>query len=253
MQRLINSLPLLSMFLVLVAFTYFAVAQWQGFQSELETFKATEKQRPIANSATSPPHPKQRIDRNLASFKLFGDANAAKPVVVEKEPEKLPETRLNLTLRGVSASSRSPSRNDDYNHDYVDSALIEDARRDTKLYRVGDSITGGAMISAIYPDRVVISRNGRKENLYFPKVSIGGGNLIAANQSSSSNINYDNPNDTDTGYFDNGRLQQNGRFNDDEEEGESDTLAPRVSPQRTQSIKDRLDAIRSRIRADRNQ
>lgn len=249
MQRLINSLPLLSILLVLVTFIYFAVVQWQDFNQERESAAVAERQNAAATQTSAAALPKQKPVRNLASFKLFGDANAVKPVLVEKEPENLPETRLNLTLRGVSASSQSPNKTDEYSNN----ALIEDARRETQLYRVGDSIAGSATISAIYSDRVVISRNGRKENLYFPEVSKGGGNLIAANLPSNNSSELGDGSQSDYVYGDISEQEEDQYDYDQEEEGESSNLAPRVSPQRTQSIKDRLDAIRNRIRADRNQ
>jgi general secretion pathway protein C len=93
---------------------------------------------------------------NIAGFKLFGDASApAKkaPVITEE----LPETTLKLTLSGVMAGKDNRQA----------SALIEGPDRQTRNYRVDEEVPGGAILKEVHPDRVVLERAGRLENLIF--------------------------------------------------------------------------------------
>lgn len=93
---------------------------------------------------------------NIAKFKLFGDAS----VPVKKAPvttEKLPETTLRLTLSGVMAGKDNIQA----------SALIEGPDRQTRSYRVDEEVPGGAILREVHPDRVVLERSGRLENLIF--------------------------------------------------------------------------------------
>ena len=97
-----------------------------------------------------------RTNYNIAKFKLFGDAT----VPEKKAPlvsEKLPETTLRLTLSGVMAGKDNVQA----------SALIEGPDRQTRNYRVDEEVPGGAILREVHPDRVVLERAGRLENLIF--------------------------------------------------------------------------------------
>jgi general secretion pathway protein C len=99
-----------------------------------------------------------RIDeRQIAAWHLFGVAGEEKPVKVA--PAIAPETRLKLTLRGVFASDDSAGGR----------AIIGDPKGKEESYAVGDPVPGGAKLSEIYPDRVILERNGRYETLRLPK------------------------------------------------------------------------------------
>jgi len=90
-------------------------------------------------------------DRNF--FGLASD----KPLV---DLEKLPETQLELTLRGAFAAAEGQPA----------TAIIEENKRKvSEAYKVGDPLPGDAKLSAVYPDRIVLSRNGLLETLYFPQ------------------------------------------------------------------------------------
>jgi len=93
---------------------------------------------------------------NIAKFKLFGDANLKTSTVVTIE-KKLPKTKLKLTLTGVLVS---PS---------VDGAgaLIMGPDKQTQHYKINDELPGGATLKQVFPDRVIVNRSGRLENLYF--------------------------------------------------------------------------------------
>ena len=215
MPAVIEKLPLLAIVLIVSLCAlggYFQVTDFLNERDSAATKSATTQ---VASSPVATPKPQ----RNIASFKLFGDASA-KPKPVQQQTENLPKTNLKLTLRGVSAGFG----------DQINNALIESAGGETLLYKEGDELPGNAEVSSIYADRVVISRSGRLENLYFPTVSKGGGYLVSA-----VNTSDQEPEDLDAAAY-----------------PTQAPVTPTVSPARTKSIKDRLDAIRSRIRAGRN-
>lgn len=88
---------------------------------------------------------------------FFGLAQAEPTIAIED----LPETKLELVLRGAFAAQNA---NDTDNA----GAIIEDNRKVAQHYAIGDAVPGDATLKAIYPDRVVLARNGLLETLYFP-------------------------------------------------------------------------------------
>lgn len=95
----------------------------------------------------------------LTDSHLFGEADQAAPVVTAVLDA--PDTTLSLTLKGIL------SRNQDTNG----GAIISSNRGEDRAYRVGQSIEGadGATLHSVYPDRVLLDRNGRLETLRLPK------------------------------------------------------------------------------------
>lgn len=94
----------------------------------------------------------------VAALHLFGQANR-QPTQTRKAPVDAPETQLNLTLSGVL-----------YNEDQSAArAIIAGAQGPEKFYRVGEQLPGGAVLDAIYRDRVILLRNGRHETLRLPE------------------------------------------------------------------------------------
>jgi len=75
-----------------------------------------------------------------------------------------PETPLNLTLIGLLADDRA-----EYSR-----ALIAQAG-DERSYAVGDDVARGVTLQAIFPDRVILSRNGRLETLRLERDQPGAG------------------------------------------------------------------------------
>jgi len=97
-------------------------------------------------------------ERQLAGWHLFGEAGQQS---VEKKvtPLDAPETRLRLTLKGVFASSQKAAG----------WAIIADPKGKEDSYSIGDPLPGGARLAEIYPDRIILERNGRFETLKLPK------------------------------------------------------------------------------------
>ena len=71
----------------------------------------------------------------------------------------IPATNLNLTLRGALAGSDETGS----------SAIIQGSDGQDHLYRVGESIPGGATLDSVHPRHVVINYNGRLQKLLFPE------------------------------------------------------------------------------------
>lgn len=94
--------------------------------------------------------------REIATRHLFGtpppdDAPAA--------DQPIPETQLNLLLRGVAASSNTAAA----------FAIVADPAGKEEFYRVGDQLPGGAVLKEVHPQHIVLSRGDRFETLRLPQ------------------------------------------------------------------------------------
>jgi len=107
----------------------------------------------------------------LATFTIF------KPNTESvKDVANAPETALQLKLDGVFASTNAQQS----------SAIIsEQGQGIGTLYRVGQQVSGGATLSAVYIDRVLLQRNGVDEVLRFVKTNLLGGNPPVVSGSAS--------------------------------------------------------------------
>ena len=98
---------------------------------------------------------------NISNYHLFGDAKKSAPVIQQKVIDA-PETRLRLDLKGVFASTKASEA----------LAIISSSKGKDKTYHIGDKITGGALLHAVYEDRVILKRNGQLETLRLPKSKV---------------------------------------------------------------------------------
>lgn len=156
---------------------------------------------------------------DVSRFNLFGSTNQTPEPAVET-PKDLPETRLRLTLTGILAG-----RQEDFT-----GALIEGPDRQTHYYKVGDELPGNATLHKVFPERVVVQRSGRLENLYFPESAAP---MQAIQDYRDAPANPDMLNQP--------------------EPSPSAVSNPNVlSEERRQSIKDRLSNLRQRIMNNRN-
>jgi general secretion pathway protein C len=95
----------------------------------------------------------------LTRLHLFGEVERKPQQTRPEGPIDAPETKLNLTLRGIL-----------YNYDpEFARAIIADAKNKDEFYRIGDELPGGATLDGIYQDRVILLRNGRHEALRLPE------------------------------------------------------------------------------------
>lgn len=100
-----------------------------------------------------------RSDLNeIASWHLFGQKEQAQPVAPAPAIKRTeaPKTRLKLSLQGIF----SPSIEGEEGW-----AIIEAPKEGQKAYRVGDEIPGGAILSSVEADQVILTRNNRPESL----------------------------------------------------------------------------------------
>lgn len=101
----------------------------------------------------------RRVDAGrVANQHLFGQYS---PQVTSTDA---PDTTLALTLHGIVAGKR-----------VQDSRALIVVNGDEEPYAVGAQLPGGAVIRAIYPDRVLLERDGRVEALRLPKTDLGQG------------------------------------------------------------------------------
>ncbi|MGQ0587798.1 MAG: type II secretion system protein GspC [Gammaproteobacteria bacterium] len=119
-------------------------------------------ERAVARSADSPEA------AAVASVGLFGRYDA--PAAGAESLLAAPDTPLNLKLIGLLADDR----------ERYSRALIYNGT-DEQSYAIGDDVTRGVMLQAIFPDRVILSRNGRLETLRLDRdtASAGGGDFAA--------------------------------------------------------------------------
>ncbi len=89
----------------------------------------------------------------LSQSSLFAARGSLEPVVAQIAPE----TRLNLTLRGVR-SGPDPR---------LGAAFIDAPNLGQRSYASGDEITDGVVLEEIYEDRVIINRRGARESLFI--------------------------------------------------------------------------------------
>jgi general secretion pathway protein C len=146
--------PLLAM---ATALAMLAVTGWQGY----EFWQTESGPGPLGESVNTVPEPQSRLtipDVSLAELPLFGDAQAIQPQT-PSNTRNLPETNLSLVLRGAMAAGG----------DYPASALVEGPEGGTEVYQVGDRLPGNALLRTVLPNRIIIERGGKLENLYFPE------------------------------------------------------------------------------------
>lgn len=142
--------------LLLVALLAYTLAQltWALLRDSADNLAAP---LPIATRASLPAETAKASLDNVAALHLLGRSDVAAPVEQAK-PIDAPETRLNLTLRGlVSLSSQQNAR-----------AIIAQGAGEEQSFQVGDTVPGGAKLHEIHADRVILERGGRFETLTLP-------------------------------------------------------------------------------------
>jgi general secretion pathway protein C len=127
----------------------------------------------------------QPLANKISNFNLFGKHEPKKVVVEPVKPAVVPETKLNLKLRGVFASKDKNAAR----------AIIADSRGDEDSYRIGAALPGGATLSEIHPDRVILEHNGRFETLKLPvdvaDSAVGGASTLSPSNVSPPTVDRD--------------------------------------------------------------
>lgn len=182
-----------------------------------QTIPAPDADQQIDTSLVAPTR-----QYDIAGFDLFGSAQPITQEVAEEIPEELPATTLQLKLTGILATEEN----------LLTGALIEGPNRDTDYYKPGDSLPGDAVLKQVHPDRVVLDRNGRLENLYFSE------EYAAVSFDSAT---YPEPQED---------VYNDANYTEQTENPEPEA-APQVSEAQKYSIKERLNRLRSRIMTER--
>lgn len=173
LQGLARHLPVLvSTFLVVAIAHSTATLTWRIIPLPEQAGSAS----PAPVTAT-PPSEGSRVDVDaLIELTMFGEPDPAnEPDSMDLANVEAPETQLNLSLRGVLATA----------DESVARAIIAAGDGDDKSYRVGDTIGSGAILRAVYPDRVILERSGELETLRLPRDNADGGLSRSAGNSDS--------------------------------------------------------------------
>jgi general secretion pathway protein C len=116
---------------------------------------------PLASTTAPGPH----LGTNVAlitNAHLFGVQPVAAPA--PQDAATAPQSTIPLLLTGVVAT-------DDPRGGL---AIIGQQGQATRVYRVGETVPGGAMVHSVYSDRAVIDRAGHLEALLLPQKSTAG-------------------------------------------------------------------------------
>lgn len=150
-NRLLAAAPLvvLALLVVLIAFrAAFLVGALAGASSD-----PPEPMAPLPASSS-----RQVVDvPSILRANLFGRSAPA------ASAENAPITSMALHLGGVFPFGLSPEY-----EDKLGFAILGSSQADQKFYRVGDVVPGGAVLHAVYGDRVLLDRSGSIEALLMP-------------------------------------------------------------------------------------
>ncbi len=155
LQQLNQRLAAFASLLLIVACAWLLVeVTWLFFPQDEEAGLPVQQQnRSLSNKQTQ-----QNSFNKLTLANIFGVSDKAAP----PKQLKVPETKLNLTLKGVLAA-KPMSRA---------SAIIAKGKSGKEdIFSVGDKMPGGILIKEIHPEYVVLERNGRLETLKLQKIS----------------------------------------------------------------------------------
>ncbi len=149
--------PVLAMLVMTALLAYgLALATWEFLPHQPHEVLSA----PAASSMPSDPGVK-RQQTNIArigQWHLFGKVEKVMPKPVAAVIDA-PDTRLNLKLRGVLASSDPINAR----------AIIADGKGMEDAYAIGETLPGDAVLREIYADRVILEHHGRLETLRLPK------------------------------------------------------------------------------------
>lgn len=98
----------------------------------------------------------------IIGARLFGAAAAP-----AGDPAMAPATSMNLVLAGTIADADPESG----------WAIVGENPMSARVVRTGSQLPGGAILKAVYPDRVVLDLGGRLESLMLPRLAGGTGGV----------------------------------------------------------------------------
>jgi general secretion pathway protein C len=147
-QGIVAAAPtLLTVALVIVLAAQLASLLWRVLSSS-----GTDTAPPPAVDAGAVP----AVDLgSIVNAHLFGIAS------MTGDPNAAPATSANLTLAGTLAGI-DPEQG---------WAIIGASAQAARVYATGATLPGGTRLLAVYPDRVILDRNGVRESLALPRLS----------------------------------------------------------------------------------
>lgn len=222
-------LPLLIALVIGLASLGFSALQLYPVYLEVSSAEPSPAQRSASQSLTNPSEQtvtgaNSPAKRNIAEYSMFGDYNAVE--TVEPDIQELPKTNLRLTLTGVSATENQKRA----------TALVEGPDRSTESYRVGDTLPGNADLHSVHKDRIILNRSGKLETLFFTE-SDSSTRLL----SSVTGVNDTRSMPTASNNYQTMGQNPTPRVTIPES-------APEITSEQKQSIRDKLSALRSRLR-----
>ncbi len=155
LQQINRRLAMIASMLLIIACAWLLVEiTWMFFpQGEQSTMPVAQRTKPLTNNQAQ-----QNNFKQLTSANVFGVSEKA----ALQQQSKAPETKLNLTLKGVLATSPME----------MASAIIAQGKNGKEdIYGIGDKMPGGVTIKEIHPEYVVLERSGRLETLKLQKLS----------------------------------------------------------------------------------
>lgn len=150
--------------LLLIAY-YLAKLTWQVFPAlpqedapPLVIMDNSSANQPSPQAAGAPP---AITPQDIANWHLLGETIMEPLNTVENAPE----TNLALNLRGIIASRDKKTAR----------AIIADSSGAENFYALDSPVPGGATLTEIHADRVILLRGGSHETLLLPKDGLEGG------------------------------------------------------------------------------
>ncbi len=164
---------LLSVYLLLWA----AKLTWSLLPNDNNTSVAGQNTQTLNQSNIGSAQVKTNLDA-IVSLNLFGDTAAA-PQVQEEQITEAPETKLNLTLSGVVASSEENG-----------GVAVIAYRNTQQTYGIGDKIEGTSVtLVEIFSDRVIIKNRLTRETLMMEGLDFDEANRQRERQGSNVSRN----------------------------------------------------------------
>ncbi len=166
LQQINQRLAVAVSMLLIVACAYVLVEiTWMMLPHADDEMPVLKQNKVITKNSSS-----QSSFKNLTTVNIFG---VSKTAVVQKQT-KVPETRLNLTLKGLLAATPMT---------FASAIIAKGKNGKEEVYSIGDKMPGGILIKEIHTDHVLLDRNGNLEKLMLQKES--GGVKLKSNRSNS--------------------------------------------------------------------
>jgi general secretion pathway protein C len=155
LHKLNNWLPTAVTVLLIIASSY-TLAQLTWLIIPAEQSLAPPPAQQSGTTAAMQTGEEQKKIQQITEAHLFGKYQASPGAAAQTDA---PETRLNLTLKGVLAGTPMAGA----------SAIIAMGKNGPEdIYGIGDRVSS-ATVKEIHPDRVIIERSGRYETLRLPE------------------------------------------------------------------------------------